>query len=117
MAGGLPPLRIERVGHLLLFVPFLSSTSQIPPQPLCFDNDLNCPWVTPSCLCAGACPDPVGAANPMFSEPCSLFVASLRSFLHSFPLFSRAWSLFCQNTRGGGSCDLSRHSFTRASFA
>ncbi len=76
------------------------------PQPLCFDNDLNCPGGGPislaPCLCAGACPDPVGAANPMFSEPCSLFVVSLRSFLHSFPLFSRAWSLFCQNTRGGG---------------
>ncbi len=38
----------------------------------------------------------------VLSLACSLFVVSLRSFLHSFPLFSRACSLFCQNTRGGG---------------
>ncbi len=50
----------------------------------------------------------------VLSLACSLFVVSLRSFLHSFPLFSRACSLFCQNTRGGGACDLSRHSFTQS---
>jgi len=37
----------------------------------------------------------------MFSEACSLFVVSLRSFLHSFPLFSAACSLFSQNTGVG----------------
>src|ERR1700747_3741874 len=30
------------------------------------------------------------------------FAASLHSFLHSFPLFSTACSLFSENTRGGG---------------
>jgi hypothetical protein len=38
----------------------------------------------------------------VLSFACSLFVVSLLSFRHSFPLFSRACSLFCENTRGGG---------------
>src|SRR5882762_4702325 len=51
----------------------------------------------------------VSVANPVFSETCSLFGVSLPSFPHSLPLFSRACSLFLQNTRGGGGrCDLSR---------
>jgi hypothetical protein len=50
---------------------------------------------SPRCLCASV-------ANPMFSAVCRLFALSLRSFPHSFPLFSTAWSLFSQNTRGWG---------------
>jgi hypothetical protein len=38
----------------------------------------------------------------VLSFACSLFALSLRSFPHSFPLFSRAYSLICENTRGGG---------------
>src|SRR6266404_4324268 len=53
------------------------------------------------CLRAAAFPDLVGVANPLFSGVCCLFSASLRSFLHSLPLFSIACSLFSQNTGGG----------------
>jgi hypothetical protein len=42
------------------------------------------------------------ATSDVLSLACSLFVVSLRSFPHSFPLFSRACSLFCKNTRVGG---------------
>ena len=38
----------------------------------------------------------------VLSFACRLFALSLHSFPHSFPLFSRACSLFCENTRGGG---------------
>jgi hypothetical protein len=38
----------------------------------------------------------------VFSFACRLFVVSLRSFPHSFPLFSTACSLFYENTRVGG---------------
>ena len=41
-------------------------------------------------------------ANPMFSETCSLFVVSSRSFPRSLPLSSILCSLFCENTRVGG---------------
>src|SRR6266852_5210339 len=51
---------------------------------------------------APACPDPVGVAKSLFSGICSLFVLSLRSFAHPFPLFSATSSLFSENTRGGG---------------
>src|SRR5579864_4158292 len=37
-----------------------------------------------------------------FASVCRLFAVSLRSFPHSFPLFSTACSLFSQNTRVGG---------------
>src|SRR5713226_8526910 len=43
----------------------------------------------------------VSVANPMFSAACRLFVVSLRSFLHSLPLFSLVCSLFSQNAGGG----------------
>src|SRR6266851_7739779 len=58
----------------------------------------------------------VSVANPMFSETYSLFVVSLPSFPRSLPLFSRACSLFLQNTRGGGSprpFSAARHFATR----
>ena len=38
----------------------------------------------------------------LFASTYCLFVVSLHSFLHSFPLFSVVCSLFSQNTRGGG---------------
>src|SRR6266851_2222790 len=51
----------------------------------------------------------VSVANPTFSETYTLFVFSLPSFPHSLPLFSRACSLFLQNSRGGGGrCDFSQ---------
>jgi hypothetical protein len=50
----------------------------------------------------------VSVANPMFSAVCGLFVVSLRSFLHSFPLFSTGCRLFSQNTRGGIQLQLPR---------
>src|SRR5260370_14602433 len=57
------------------------------------------------CLCASACPDLVGVANPIcrpfvFSCLQTLFL-SLRSFPRSHQLFSIACGLFLQNTRGG----------------
>jgi len=42
------------------------------------------------------------ATSHVLSYSWSLFSLSLRAFLHSFPLFSIACSLFSQNTRGGG---------------
>ena len=53
-------------------------------------------------LSAVACPDLVGVANPFLSSVCRLFVVSLHSFRHSFPLFSMVCGLFSQNTRVGG---------------
>ncbi len=58
------------------------------------------------CLCASACPDLVGVANPIcrpfvFSCLQTLFL-SLRSFPRSRRLFSTACSLFSQNTGGVG---------------
>ena len=41
------------------------------------------------------------ATSHVLSVACSLFVVSLRSFLHSFSLFSRACSLFSQNAGVG----------------
>jgi len=38
-------------------------------------------------------PDWVGAANPMFSAVCRLFIASLRSFRTRFPCFHRLQTL------------------------
>jgi len=73
------------------------------PQPLYFDNHPHCSpvWaykppipLRTLCLGAAACPDLVGVANPLFSGICCLFPVSLRSFLHSFPLFSIVCSLF-----------------------
>src|SRR6266404_8101978 len=55
---------------------------------------------------------------PTFSETYTLFVFSLPSFPHSLPLFSRACSLFLQNTRGAGSLrpfSAARHFATRHS--
>jgi hypothetical protein len=49
--------------------------------------------------------------NSMFSERCSLFVVSLRYFLHSVPLFSIGCSLFSQNTWGGVPCYFRRTRF------
>ena len=43
------------------------------------------------------------ATSHVLSVVCSLFAVTLRSFLHSFSLFSTACSLFSKNTRGGGS--------------
>ncbi len=45
---------------------------------------------------------PPGMPSLLFASACCLFVVSLHSFLPSLPLFSIVWSLFPQNTRGGG---------------
>jgi hypothetical protein len=42
----------------------------------------------------------------LFASAWSLFVVSLHSFLHLFPLFSIVCSLFYQNTRVGGYQDV-----------
>ena len=41
-------------------------------------------------------------STPLFTRAWRLFALSLRLFLHRFPLFSIACSLFSKNTRGGG---------------
>jgi hypothetical protein len=55
---------------------------------------------------------PSGMPTLLLSNACRLFVVSLHSFPHSFPLFSTACSLFSQNTRRMGYASLSpaRHS-------
>jgi len=54
----------------------------------------------------------------VLSAACSLFVVSLRSFPHSFSLFSAACSLFSKNTRGGGYlCALCASAFIALWFA
>ena len=101
LRASVPPWQIQRSSSPLCFHtltnpfsrnPFLFTSMQNPrgvsPSPLLFRN--SCLRV----LCASV-------ANPFFSYSCRLFGLSLRSFLHSFPLFSIACSLFSEN-RGWG---------------
>src|SRR6266852_5579467 len=56
---------------------------------------------------------PSNLSTLLFASAWRLFVVSLHSFLHSFPLFSIVCSLFAENTRvGGTSTAYSRHSLT-----
>src|SRR6266852_4037744 len=56
---------------------------------------------------------PSNPSTLLFASAWRLFVVSLHSFLHSFPLFSIVCSLFSENTRvGGTSTAYSRHSLT-----
>ena len=45
---------------------------------------------------------PSNVTTLLFTKACRLFVVSLHSFPHSFPLFLIVCSLFSQNTRVGG---------------
>jgi hypothetical protein len=86
----LQPSRYQQLTNPSFRNPFVFSSIQNPWG--CGGADFQ---FSPRCLCASV-------ANPMFSAVCRLFVPSLGSFPHSFPLFSRACSLFLQNTRVGG---------------
>jgi hypothetical protein len=98
--------------HSLFVSPLFSYSYELLfSQPLYFDNHPHCPpvWgykppisLRALCLRAAACPDLVGAANPLLSGICHLFPVSLRSFLHSLPLFSIVCSLFPRKHPGGG---------------
>ena len=94
----LPPLCFHILTNCFSRNPFILTTIRIAPG--CGGTSLPISLQT-LCLRAAACPDLVGVANPLFSGICRLFSASLRSFLHSLPLFSIACSLFSQNTGGG----------------
>src|SRR5713101_225162 len=76
--------------------PFILITIRIAPR--CGVQASN---LSPNSVPPRRCRDLVGVANPLLSGICRLFSASLRSFLHSLPLFSIACSLFSQNTGGG----------------
>jgi hypothetical protein len=54
-------------------------------------------------LCVALFPSFERSSTPtlLFASAWSLFVVSLRTFLHSFPLFSIVCSLFSENTGGG----------------
>ena len=75
-------------------------------------------YKTPGCGSISAClftSHRSRITSHVLSVACSLFAVSLRSFLHSFPLFSAPCSLFSQNTGGVGGylCDSSAPSAAR----
>jgi hypothetical protein len=90
--------------------PFFSYCYELPfPQLLCFDNYLRCPLVfgnTPypqlSVLCAGACPDRVGAfrniLTPLLTHSCGLLIVAKN--INSFAI-KQIQALLAKNTQGG----------------
>ena len=86
----LQPSRYQELTNPSFRNPFVFSSIQNPRG--CGGADFQ---FSPRCLCASV-------ENPMFSAVCRLFVLSLRSFLHSFPLFSTTCSLFCKTPGVGG---------------
>src|SRR5467141_2959281 len=94
-----------RTIHCLFVTPLFSySYKSLFPQPLSFHIHTKPPGVwglEPKALHGFLCALCASVANPSLSRACGLFVVSLHSFPHSFPLFSIVCSLFSKNTRGG----------------
>jgi hypothetical protein len=73
------------------------------PQALYFDNHLRCPGMwRASKLLANSLLSVPSVVERFVSDTCGLFSRSLLPFETSPPLFSTAYGLFLQSTRGGG---------------
>jgi hypothetical protein len=97
LRASVPPWQIQRFSLAPLFS---YSYKSLFPQPLSFHIHANPPgcFLLP-CICTS---HGSRVTSHAVSYSCHLFRLSLRSFLHSFPLFSIACSLFSRNTRGWG---------------
>ena len=99
-------------------LPVVTTHHPLPPvfrPPLCFHTLTNPPSRKPFIFTSIQIPRGCGGisvwlftshrsrvTSHVLSFGCRLFVASSRSFLHSFPLFSRACGLFCKTPGVGG---------------